>query len=70
MIAFPECAQIVQWIDEATGAGARGHEACERLGIALRTLQRWRQGGELGIDARTRRTYGVVRSSLIWGQQS
>jgi transposase InsO family protein len=57
MIAFPERAQIVRWVDEASAAGARRHKACERLGIAPRTLQRWRQGGELGSDARTRRTY-------------
>ena len=57
MIAFPEHEQIVQWVDEATAAGARRHKACELLGIAPRTLQRWRQGGELGSDARTRCAY-------------
>ena len=57
MISFSEREQIVQWVDEATAGAARRHKACELLGIAPRTLQRWRQGGELGSDARTRRTY-------------
>ena len=57
MIPLSERRQIVQWVDEASAAGARRRKACERLGITPRTLQRWRQSDELGSDARTRRTH-------------
>lgn len=57
MISLPERQQIVQWVAEASTAGARAHKACELLGIAPRTLQRWRQCGELPEDARRTRRY-------------
>ena len=62
MIPLPERQQIVHWVDEANAAGARRHKACELLGIAPRSLQRWRQPDELendGLkhDARTTRAY-------------
>jgi len=57
MIALPERQQIMQWVEEASAAGARAHKACELLGIAPRTLQRWRQCGELVDDARSTRSY-------------
>ena len=57
MIALPQRQQIVQWVEEANAAGARCHKACELLGIAPRTLQRWRQCGELLDDARRTRSY-------------
>ncbi len=57
MIALPERQQIVQWVEEASTAGARAHKACELLGIAPRTLQRWQQCGELLDDARRTRCH-------------
>jgi putative transposase len=57
MIAIPERQQIVHWVAEASAAGARRHKACELLGIAPRTLERWRQCGGLKHDARTTRAY-------------
>ena len=57
MIPLPERQQIVRWVDEASAAGARRHKACELLGIAPRTLERWRQCGGLKHDARTTRAY-------------
>ena len=57
MIPLPERQQIMQWVEEASAAGARCHKACELLGIAPRTLQRWRQCGELVDDARSTRSY-------------
>ena len=57
MIPLPQRQQIVQWVEEASAAGARCHKACELLGIAPRTLQRWRQYGELLDDARRTRNY-------------
>ncbi len=35
--------RCIELIDEAVGAGARQQKACELLGIAERTLQRWNQ---------------------------
>ena len=57
MISLPQRQQIVQWVDEASVAGARRHKACELLGITARALQRWRQSGELGSAGRTDRAY-------------
>ena len=56
MIPLPQRQQIVEWVEEANTAGARAHKACELLGIAPRTLQRWRQYGELLDDARSTRS--------------
>lgn len=55
MITLAERQQIVAWIDEAHAAGARRAKACALLGIALRTLQRWRQSGEVSEDGRRAR---------------
>ncbi len=57
MISLPQRQQIVQWVEAASTAGARAHKACELLGIAVRTLQRWQQCGELREDARRTRSY-------------
>ena len=57
MIPLPQRQQIVEWVEEANTAGARSHKACELLGIAPRTLQRWRQRGELLDDARSTRSF-------------
>ena len=56
MIALSERQQIVSWIEEAHAAGARRNRACVLLGITLRTLQRWRQWGEVSEDGRCTRT--------------
>ena len=57
MIALSQRQQIVQWVDEASAAGARRHKACELLGITARALQRWGQSDELDDDGRTNRVY-------------
>lgn len=57
MISLPQRQQIMQWVEEANTAGARCHKACELLGIAPRTLQRWRQNDELLGDARRTRLF-------------
>ncbi len=57
MISLPQRQQIMQWVAQAKAAGARYHKACELLGITPRTLQRWRQCGELLGDARSTRSY-------------
>jgi len=57
MIPLPQRQQIVQWVEQANTAGARAHKACELLGIAPRTLQRWQRYGELVEDARRTRCH-------------
>jgi len=57
MISLPQRQQIVQWVDEASVAGARRHKACVLLGITARALQRWRRSDGLGNDGRATRTY-------------
>lgn len=57
MIALSEREQILQWIEEARGQGARLSKACQLLGISPRTLQRWRESDQLQSDGRTRREF-------------
>jgi putative transposase len=58
MIDLPQRAQILRWVGEAHEHGARRHEACQLLGIGLRTLQRWRDAdGTLRTDGRAQRTF-------------
>ncbi len=46
MISHPDRERAVSLIDEAIAAGARKRQACEEMGITLRTYQRWTAGGE------------------------
>ena len=58
MIDLPERARILRWVEEAHEQGARRHEACQLLGIGLRTLQRWRDAdGTVRTDGRAQRTF-------------
>ena len=58
MIERPKRAQILRWVEEAQEQGARRHQACQLLGIGLRTLQRWRDtDGTLRTDGRAQRTF-------------
>jgi len=57
MIHLSERQRILQWVDEASNAGARIRNACDLLGISPRSLQRWRQSGEAEEDGRTRRQF-------------
>ena len=43
---------MIAWIAEACVAGARLTAACRLLGFSPRTLQRWREGGEVKADGR------------------
>jgi len=43
---------MITWIDEACAAGARLSKACEVLALSPRTLQRWRENGEVKADRR------------------
>jgi transposase InsO family protein len=52
MISTPDRQEAVALINEACTAGARRHRACRELGLSLRTLERWVQGGTLTADRR------------------
>ena len=43
---------MTAWIDEACAAGARVTAACRVVAISPRTLQRWREAGEVKADGR------------------
>jgi putative transposase len=43
---------VITWIDEACTAGARRARACQTLGLTVRTVQRWREAGEVRPDGR------------------
>jgi hypothetical protein len=64
MISLPQRQQMVQWIEQASAAGARRHQACELLGIAPRTLQRWQQCGALSDAARSTRSFVPANKQL------
>ena len=48
---------VATLIAEATAAGARLERACEVLGLAARTVQRWRSGDGVQADRRPARVY-------------
>lgn len=53
MISASDRRECVSLIHEAQASGARLGKACERLGLSLRTFQRWtRGGGEVREDRR------------------
>jgi putative transposase len=52
LIAYPDRKKYCDLIDEAVQKGARQKLACELVGIASRTFQRWNQGKELSEDQR------------------
>jgi putative transposase len=43
---------VITRVDEACEAGARRSQACRVVGISVRTLQRWREHGEVKADGR------------------
>jgi len=52
-------------IDEACAGGARLAEACQLLGLAPRTLQRWREEGGIREDARATAALGRVPANRL-----
>ena len=56
MTSLAERQELVDFIDEAVSAGARKARACKEVGISLRTLQRWTDGGEVKADRRPQAT--------------
>ena len=43
---------MIALVDEACEGGARRSQACQVVGISVRTLQRWREPGEVKADGR------------------
>lgn len=60
---------MVEWITEATEAGARKAQACAEVGLTLRTLQRWTEGKEVKVDARTTTTRPTPSNKLSEAEQ-
>ena len=52
MISLGERQLVIKCIDEACAAGARQAEACKVLGLSARTVQRWREEGQVKADGR------------------
>lgn len=52
MIGIPDRQEAVALIKEAVAQGARGHKACNEIGITLRTFERWVRGGTVSADRR------------------
>jgi len=57
MIPHSERKVIQAWVDEAHQAGARYARICEVIGLSCRTLQRWKQSGEIKADGRQLRPF-------------
>jgi putative transposase len=55
MTSLPNRQQLVKWFEEATATGARKAKVCAKLGISLRTIQRWTVTKEMKEDARSGR---------------
>ena len=49
---LPQRTQYVSWIQEANQAGARLPQACDEVGLTLRTYRRWCQHGQVKADLR------------------
>lgn len=54
---------------EAAQCGARKAQACAEAGISLRTLQRWTEGDEVIVDARTTTTRPAPGNKLSEAEQ-
>ncbi len=64
MIATPDRHEAIALIKEAVHAGARRQQACAELGLTLRTLQRWTQGGAVKADGRPTASRPAPRNKL------
>lgn len=57
MIPLEQRKNLLSLVDEAITSGARQRKACEIVGIAAKTLQRWRQPDDLQDDGRKSRQF-------------
>lgn len=52
MTSPAERQKLVDYVKAAVSAGARKAQACQEVGLTLRTVQRWTEGGVLRVDRR------------------
>lgn len=52
MTSLPERQRLITYVQEAVIAGARKALACQEVGLTVRTVQRWVEGGGLRADRR------------------
>lgn len=52
MIALSQRQEMIADIEQAQRDGATQAAACVELGVSVRTLERWKQGGEIRPDGR------------------
>ena len=64
MISTPDRREAIELIEEAVAGGARKAQACNVLGLSLRTVQRWRQDGQLNSDRRPEATRPTPKHAL------
>jgi len=64
MISTPDREKAVRLIDEAVTSGARKRQACEEMGITLRSYQRWTADGGVKADGRPGATRPEPRNKL------
>ena len=57
MTAHSERRQIIDWVDTAMSQGASQSKASALVGLPARTLQRWKQSGEIKEDGRKTREW-------------
>lgn len=56
-------------LDEAVAAGARLFKACEVVKLSIRTVQRYRQNGEVMSDGRKAAAIGRVPANRLSDQE-
>jgi putative transposase len=52
MTRNPDRQEIIELVNQAMNDGASQSQACSKLGLSVRTLQRWKKQGMLGQDRR------------------
>ena len=57
MTPLSERRQIIEWVDTAISQGARQTKAAAIIGLPARTLQRWKQSGDIKQDGRKTRAF-------------
>ncbi len=62
MTALQQRQTVIEWVTEATKAGARQDRACAVLGLSPRTLQRWQAGETLNADRRPQRQHAPAHA--------
>ena len=67
---LPERIQYIDWIQEATQAGARLNPACSETGISIRTYRRWYREGQVQQDKRAEAIRPVPANKMSASEQA